>query len=55
MNAYEYQVLRFLPDRVSGEFVNVGLVLYHPETGFLRAGFLRSVSRVTAFFRPTSC
>ncbi len=50
MRAYEYQVLRYLPDRVSGEFVNVGLVVFQPETRFLKAGFIRSVSRVSSFF-----
>ena len=50
MKTYEYQVLRYLPDRVSGEFVNVGLVLFQPQTRFLKAGFIRSVSRVTGFF-----
>lgn len=50
MKTYEYQVLRYLPDRVSGEFVNVGLVLFQPEDRFLKAGFVRSVSRVSSFF-----
>lgn len=50
MKTYEYQVLRYLPDRVSGEFVNVGLVMFQPESRFLKAGFVRSVSRVSSFF-----
>lgn len=50
MITYEYQVLRYLPDQIGGEFVNVGLVLFEPKTNFLKAGFLRSVSRITSFF-----
>ncbi|MVM34740.1 DUF3037 domain-containing protein [Spirosoma sp. HMF4905] len=50
MKTYEYQVLRYLPDRVSGEFVNVGLVLFQAESRFVKAGFIRSVSRVSSFF-----
>ncbi|AYQ34851.1 DUF3037 domain-containing protein [Runella sp. SP2] len=50
MTTYEYQILRYLPDQIGGEFVNVGLVLFDPKTNFLKAGFLRSVSRVTSFF-----
>lgn len=50
MKTYEYKVLRYLPDRVSGEFVNVGLVLFQQEERFLKAGFVRSVSRVSSFF-----
>ena len=50
MKTYEYQVLRYLPDRVSGEFVNVGLVLFQSEERFLKAGFVRSISRVSSFF-----
>ncbi len=30
MNTYQYQVLRFPPDRVSGEFVNLGAVVFDP-------------------------
>ena len=30
MNAIQYQVLRYLPDSVTGEFVNLGVVAYDP-------------------------
>lgn len=50
MKTYEYQLLRYLPDHVSGEFVNVGLVLFEPKQRFLKAGVIRSVSRVSSFF-----
>lgn len=50
MKKYEFQLLRFLPDLVSGEFVNVGLVLYCPEERFLMAAELRNVKRIHEFF-----
>ena len=31
MKPYQYQVIRYTHDRVTGEFVNVGVVLYVPE------------------------
>jgi len=37
MKTYQYQVLRYLHDHVTGEFVNVDLVFYESQTRFLRA------------------
>jgi hypothetical protein len=50
MKAYEYQLLRFMPDRVSGEFVNVGLALYCREDRFLAVETLRKTARQKVFF-----
>lgn len=50
MKTYEYQILRFIPDRVSGEFVNIGLVLYQPEEKDLKYAFISRISRVSSFF-----
>jgi hypothetical protein len=50
MKSYEYQILRYLPDRVSGEFVNVGLVLYCPEERFLAVDTARKNARFREFF-----
>lgn len=50
MKAYEFQLLRFMPDRVSGEFVNVGLVLYCREERFLAVETLRKTARLKEFF-----
>lgn len=52
MNTYEYQVLRFLPDRVGGEFVNLGVVVYDPVHQKLSGKFYSKITRVSGFF-PT--
>ncbi|MBT9394802.1 DUF3037 domain-containing protein [Hymenobacter sp. NST-14] len=50
MKTYQYQVLRYLHDHVTGEFVNVGLVFYEPQTRFLRAQVISKAQRLTDFF-----
>lgn len=50
MKSYEYQVLRYLPDRVSGEFVNVGLAMYCPEDRFLAVETIHKSARLKEFF-----
>ncbi len=52
MNTYQYQVLRFLPDRVSGEFVNLGVVVYDQKKKQLIGKFYQKITRVSSFF-PT--
>lgn len=50
--ACNYAVIRFLPYPEAGEFVNVGVVLHCPATGFFDFRLLdaRRTSRVNAFF-----
>jgi len=50
MKTYQYQVLRYLHDHVTGEFVNVGLIFYEPQTRFLRAQVITKAQRLTSFF-----
>lgn len=50
MKTYQYQVLRYLHDHVTGEFVNAGLVFYEPQSGFLRAQVVTKAQRLTSFF-----
>ncbi len=52
MNTYQYQVLRFLPDRVSGEFVNLGVVVFDPGKMKLVSHFYPKITRTSSFF-PT--
>ena len=52
MNTYQYQVLRYMPDRVSGEFVNLGVVVYDEIRKQLTGKFYPKITRVSAFF-PT--
>jgi hypothetical protein len=48
--SYSYTVLRYVHDVVTGEFVNVGVVLYVPSTAFLGVQVTTSVSRAKKFF-----
>jgi Protein of unknown function (DUF3037) len=50
MTPYQFQVLRYVHDRVTGEFVNVGIVLLASQEGFLRARAVRRAQRVLRFF-----
>ncbi|HZF12994.1 MAG TPA: DUF3037 domain-containing protein [Thermoanaerobaculia bacterium] len=47
---YTFTVLRYVHDAVSGEFVNVGVILYSPSTRFLGAACTRSSQRLSRFF-----
>jgi Protein of unknown function (DUF3037) len=50
MIKYQYQVLRYMHDQFTGEFVNVGVVLYSAKQEFLKAKCLRRYSRISRFF-----
>lgn len=50
MKKYNYQVLRYLPDRVSGEFVNVGIVCFGQEEKYLKAITLTKLGRIKHLF-----
>lgn len=50
MKTFEYQIIRYLHDRTTGEFVNVGIVLFEPESRFLDAKVLTRFSRISNFF-----
>ncbi|MEL7119224.1 MAG: DUF3037 domain-containing protein [Bacteroidota bacterium] len=48
--AYTYQVVRYLPDRVTGEFINVGVIVFSKEHGFLKARTTDKTCRLKALF-----
>lgn len=48
--AYTYSVLRYVHDVGSGEFLNVGVVIWAPETCSLRAKFKTTYTRLKAAF-----
>jgi hypothetical protein len=50
MITYQYQVLRYLPDRVSGEFVNLGLVIFEPTHHKLVGKFIGNYKRLNALY-----
>jgi hypothetical protein len=51
---YEYQILRYRHDVATGEFANIGLVYFDPQTRFLRARMIKSVKRLEQFFGEVS-
>lgn len=50
MITYHYQILRFLPDRVNEEFVNLGVVVFDPQGRLLKSRFIDKAGRVSVFF-----
>lgn len=47
---YTYSVLKYVHDVASGEFVNLGVVLYSPTHDFFRSSMRRTISRIVRFF-----
>lgn len=47
---YTFTVLRYVHDVLSGEFINVGIVLYAPKAKFLNATFTTRYGRLSKMF-----
>lgn len=50
VTSYTFTVLRYVHDVATGEFLNVGVLLYAPERGYLRAKTRTTQTRLTHFF-----
>jgi hypothetical protein len=50
MKKFQYQIVRYIHDRITAEFVNVGIVIYQPESNFIGGKFINKFSRVSHFF-----
>ena len=50
MKKYQYQILRYVHDQFTGEFVNLGVVVYSPDDLFLRTNVTQKYSRATSLF-----
>lgn len=50
MKNYQFQILRYVHDQFTGEFVNLGVVVYSPDSFFLKAIVSNKYGRVTALF-----
>ena len=50
MKTIHYQVLKYLPDRVSGEFVNLGIVAYDAQSRILKSKFINKIGNISSFF-----
>jgi Protein of unknown function (DUF3037) len=51
---YQYQILRYRHDAVSGEFVNIGIVFFDTDNRFLLARITEKQERVARFFGSVS-
>ncbi|MEX0812611.1 MAG: DUF3037 domain-containing protein [Chitinophagales bacterium] len=50
MKKYQYQLIRYVHDHFTGEFVNVGVILYSKENQFLACKTIRKYHRITQMF-----
>lgn len=50
MKTYQYQIVRYTHDVLTGEFVNVGVVVFDPKTGYLKSKFINKFGRITQFY-----
>jgi hypothetical protein len=50
MKKYQYQILRYVHDQFTGEFVNLGVILYSPDSLFLKTIISNKYGRITALF-----
>jgi hypothetical protein len=46
--------LRYLPDRVSGEFVNLGIVAFDSSSKSLKSKFINKIGNISGFFPNTN-
>lgn len=50
MIKYQYQIIRYIHDRITGEFVNVGLLMFEPTSKFLECKVITKYARISQFF-----
>lgn len=50
MKKYQYQIIRYVHDHFTGEYVNVGVVLYSKEQGFLASKTTSRYKRIINMF-----
>ena len=50
MKNYQYQIIRYVHDQFTGEFVNLGIIVYAPNDMFLKTITTKKYSRITSMF-----
>lgn len=50
MKKYQYQLVRYIHDRVTSEFVNVGIIVFQPDSKFLKSKFVSKYGRISQFY-----
>jgi hypothetical protein len=53
MKTYQYQIIKYVHNHFTGEFVNIGVVVYDPETKYLGCKVTKKYKRISNFF-PSS-
>lgn len=54
MITIHYKVLRYQPDKVSGEFVNLGIVAFDISNGDLKSKFINKIGKLSGFFNKAN-
>ncbi|MDZ7717019.1 MAG: DUF3037 domain-containing protein [Balneolaceae bacterium] len=50
MKSYQYQIIQYVHDHFTGEYVNVGIVVYSPENKYLACRITNKYQRITSMF-----
>ena len=50
MKKFQYKIIRYVHDKVTSEFVNVGIVVYQPDIKFLQCKVIARFGRISNFF-----
>lgn len=50
MKKYQYQLIKYIHDHFTGEFINIGIVIYSPREKYLESKFTVRFARVKATF-----
>ena len=47
MKTFQYKILRYLPDRLRGEFINVGIIVFDSTCGDITGRFCNDMTRLS--------
>jgi hypothetical protein len=47
---FQYQIVQYIHDIATGEFVNVGIIVFQPEMEYLGCKFAPNLNRLSDFF-----
>lgn len=50
MKSYQYQIIKYVHDHFTSEFVNIGVVVYDYKSQYLKCKVTRGHKRITQFF-----
>jgi hypothetical protein len=50
MKSYQYQIIKYVHDHFTSEFVNVGVVVYDSKSQYLKCKVKKGYNRITQFF-----